>query len=283
MAMSRPHGLVLLAFGVLLSGCIPSTTQVRSSALEFLYPKGSPAIPATDVSLTVPTRVAIAFPPENGLSPGSFTEDRKQQLLERIKAAFAGRKNIAGVEVVPSTYLSPEGGFDNLDRVATAFGADVVALVSYDQVQFSDSGAASIAYWTIVGAYVVKGEKNETRTMLDATVFHVQSRAMLFNASGRSSVRGSSTPMGTGKALRSTSDQGFLEATDELIAHLETALTAFEEQATSGTVRGPGTPALALVNAEGQPIDSSGTGGGAVGAAEVGLALLLLLACRRAA
>ncbi len=281
--MSRPHGLLLLAFAVLLSGCIATSTQVRSSALDFLYPKGSPAIPATDVSLKVPTRVGIAFPPEKGFSPGSFTEDRKQQLLERIKGAFRDRKNIAGVEVVPSTYLAPEGGFDNLDRIASAFGVDVVALVSYDQVQFKDSSAASFAYWTIVGLYVVKGEKNETRTMLDASVFDVRSRAMLFNASGRSSVRGSSTPISAEKALRGVSDQGFTEATDNLIAQLETALTAFEEQAASGTVRGPGTPALALVDPQGQPIQSSGAGGGAVGAVEVALALLLIVALRRTA
>ena len=45
--MSRPHGLLLLAFAVLLSGCIATSTQVRSSALDFLYLKGSPAPPTS--------------------------------------------------------------------------------------------------------------------------------------------------------------------------------------------------------------------------------------------
>lgn len=280
--MSRRLGLVLVAV-LLVTGCLSTHTQVRSSALEFLYPKGSPAIPATDVTLRVPTRVGLAFPPPTGYAETSFTEDRKRELLDRIANAFRDHKQIAGVEVVPSTYLDSGGGFDNLDRVGVAFGVDVVALISYDQVQFKESGASSIAYWTVVGAYFVKGEKNETRTIVDAAVFDVRSRAMLFNASGRSSVKGSSTPIAAGKALRSVSDQGFADATDDLIRNLDIALAAFEVQAASGTVRGQGTPELALVDAQGQPIQPSGGGGGAVGALELTLALLLFLAWRRTA
>ncbi len=46
----------------------------------------------------------------------------------------------------------------------------------YDQVQFTGEGLLSLTYWTIVGAYLVPGEKNETKTMLDAAVFYIASR-----------------------------------------------------------------------------------------------------------
>lgn len=32
-------------------------------------------------------------------------------------------------------------------------GADIIALISYDQVQFTDEGLASLSYWTVLGYY----------------------------------------------------------------------------------------------------------------------------------
>ncbi len=272
---------VLAAQGVLasvaiLAGCATTSTQIRSNALEFLYPKGAPSVPASDVTLQVPVRVGVAFPPATNAAYSGFTEDRKQQLLERIAAAFRDRKDIGSVQTIPTTYLKPDGGFEDLDRVAASFGVDLMVLVSYEQVQFSDSTKASLAYWTIVGMYLVKGEKNETRTMLDAAVFDIKSRVMLFNASGRSGVTGSSTPLAVEKSLRGRSDLGFSEATDDLIRNLNVALDAFQKQVATGTVRGPGTPAVAFVDKEGKPVASAGGGGGAVGL--LGLAAAGLLA-----
>ncbi len=56
------------------------------------------------------------------------------------------------------------------------YDIDVIALVSYDQVQFTDGSFLSLTYWTIVGAYVVAGEKNDTSTMLDLTDPHKPSK-----------------------------------------------------------------------------------------------------------
>ena len=59
------------------------------------------------------------------------------------------------------------------------FGIDVIALVSYDIVQFTGEGLSSISYWTLVGAYAVRGEKNDTHTMIDAAVYDIASRKHL--------------------------------------------------------------------------------------------------------
>ena len=260
-----------------LSGCVSSQRQIRSNALEYLYPKGVDATPASDITLKVPVRVGIAFAPPSSTWQVTFTEEQKQALLAKVAGAFRDRPPIGSVQEIPSIYLKSGGGFADLDRVAAAFGVDLMAILSYDQVQFSDTTASSIAYWTIVGAYFVKGEKNETRTMLDAAVFDIPSRAMLFTASGRSGVHGSATPLGSERALRSRSEEGFLQATDDLIAHLTTSIDAFRAQAKTGTVHGPGTPAVTIVD---QRVASGGggSGGGVAGAGDAAALLLLAVA-----
>jgi rhombotail lipoprotein len=273
-----PLGCLALAM-IAAPACVPMQRQLESNALEYLYPSGAPAAPSAEVKIALPARVGIAFAPAPVGRQETFTEGQKQALSTKIADAFEGRPSIGSVQAIPSTYLKAGGGFADLDRVAAAFGIDLIVLVSYDQVQFSDPGKASIAYWTIVGAYFVKGEKNETSTMLDAAVFDIASRTMLFNASGRSGVSGRATPIAADRALRERSATGFEGATADLITNLDTALDAFQEQAKSGTIRGPGTPAVAFVDERGQPaVSGGGSGGGAAGLGEIAAAAVLAAA-----
>ncbi len=267
------------AAALLCVACVARQQVVRSSALDFLYPEGAESVPAADVRLQLPVRVGLAFSPYAGREP--ISEDRRQALLLRIAEAFEEREVIASMEVIPTTYLSPRGGFENLDRLKVAFGVDLIVLLSYEQTQFSETTRKSIAYWTIVGAYVVKGEKNETRTILEAVVYDIPSRALLFRAAGDSSSTGSSTPIDTERMLRLDAEKGFEAAAEDLIVNLEQALEVFEEQAKSGTVRGVGTPEIRLVDASGASLGPEGEGGfgGAFGI----LDLLLLLALGAAA
>ena len=276
----RPLIPLILAVLLLLSAaCAAQKTQVKSNALDFLYPEGAEAVPPTDVELKLPIRVGIAFAPSQNATRDTFTETQKHSLLTRIAESFRGKEGIASVEVIPSTFLTPGGGFANVDRLVPSFGIDLIAIVSYDQFQFSESGRSSWAYWTLVGAYVVRGEKNQTRTILNTVVYDVPSRAMLFNASGQSSIDGKSLPVQVETALRKRSEQGFEAATDELIVNLSSALDAFHTQAASGTIRGPGTPAVAMYDAAGQPVGSSTGGGGSLALAELfGAALLISVA-----
>lgn len=275
----------LLALALVALACVPQQRQIRSSALDFLYPTGHEAGAEEDVTLRLPVRVGVAFAPARVAGLDSFTETQRQQLLDRVAAAFRGRDGIASVEAIPSSFLEPGGGFDNLDRVAAALGVDVVALISYDQFQFSESGRSSWAYWTLIGAYIVEGEKNETRTVLDAVVYDIASRAMLFHASGSDASTDRSTPVDAAKVLRRRSEESFSLATDDLIERLDDALAAFEEQAATGTVRGAGTPAIAMLDEQGRPIGSGGEGGagslGAFAAALLAALAALGLATRR--
>ncbi|MEE9218723.1 MAG: rhombotarget lipoprotein [Acidobacteriota bacterium] len=262
------------------------TKRLKTNALEFLYPNGTEAIAPTGVRLNLPVRVGLAFAPASYDRQDIFAETQKQFLLSRIAAAFEDNEAINSVEVIPSGYLSPRGSFDNLDRLSVAFGIDLMALVSYDQIQFSETGRSSWAYWTLVGVYFVKDEKNDTRTLLDAVIYDISSRAMLFHATGQSSSTGKSTPIDVSKDLRERSEAGFEQATDDLIANLGTALDAFEKEASTGLVRGPGTPTIAIYDSSGQQIEArkGGNGAGAFGIPEllgVGLLISLGLLSRR--
>lgn len=70
--------------------------------------------------------------------------------MERVAAEFKGRDYIQSIEIIPTSYLRPAGGFANLNQVRSLLGVDVIALVAYDQAQFTNENILSLAYWTIV-------------------------------------------------------------------------------------------------------------------------------------
>jgi hypothetical protein len=234
-------GLPLLIAAAGCGASLPPTRRVNS-ALDFLYPEGvSAAEPASQVVLKLPVRVGLAFAPNRGDQFDPIPEEQKQWLLSRVAAAFKEHEAIEHLEVVPTTYLQPGGSFANLDQIRSSLGLDLMVLLSYDQSQFTESTRASWTYWTVIGPLLIEGEKNDTRTVMDAVVYDVRSRALLFRS-------------------------------------LNSALEQFEEQAKRGTVQGPGTPEIAMYNAKGEQITATRGGGGALGIPELIVAALLGLA-----
>lgn len=283
--------MVLLSFVfVLTAGCGASMPPSRqtNSALDFLYPEGvSVARPASEVVLKLPLRVGLAFAPNRANRPDPITEEQKQRLLARVAGAFREHQAIGHLEVVPTTYLQPGGGFVNLDQIRASLGLDLMVLMSYDQAQFTESTRASWTYLTIVGPLLIEGEKNDTRTVMDAVVYDISSRALLFRAAGESTVKGRSSPLNVDTKRRTYASEGFEKATGSLITSLRTALAEFETQAKTGTVQGAGTPAIAMYDAQGTRITSTsgggggGGGGGAFGIPELAGCVLLGLALFR--
>lgn len=268
---------VLLPWVALATGCTGTLSPSHrvNSALDFLYPEGvTAAEPPGEVVLKLPVRVGLAFAPNRYDQPDPITEEQKQKLLARVAAAFREHKAIGHLEVVPTTYLQSGGGFANLEQIRTSLGLDLMVLLSYDQSQFTESTRASWTYLTVIGPLLIEGEKNDTRTVMDAVIYDIRSRALLFRAAGESTVKGRSSPLNVDRKRRTHAAEGFDKATNSLIDSLDTALARFEEQAKAGTVQGPGTPAIALYNAQGERITSS-NGGGALGIAELIVIALL--------
>jgi rhombotail lipoprotein len=249
-------------------------TDRSSSVVTFLYPNQANPLPPTGIPvLRLPLRVGIAFVPSGGTnphhyqSPSDMSEMAKNALLQRVAAEFKGRDYIESIEVVPTTYLRPSGSFDNLEQVRRMLNFDVIALVAYDQVQFTNENFLSLAYWTIVGAYVVHGNKNDTQTLMEAAVYDISSRHLLFRAPGGSHVTAGSTIVGVDARLREDSGKGFALATDDLIKNLKVQLEDFRTRAKQA----PDT----LAKFEHKP---GYKGGGAMGGGFAGLLALLVLA-----
>ncbi len=234
--------LLVLFMTLILAGCSSQQVNTKSSVMDYLYPNSAdtfvePSLPY----LKVPLRVGIAFVPEStdrGYAhnfwtgrtySGGLTEAKKIELLEKIASNFKELDFVGNIEVIPTAYLTPKGGFSNLSQVKTMYGVDVIALVSYDQVQFTDEGMLSLSYWTIVGAYVVSGAKNDTSTLMDTVVYDIDSKKLLFRAPGTSHVIGNSTPVNLSEELRADSIKGFEDATEMMVANLQSELTKFKQ------------------------------------------------------
>ena len=64
--------------------------------------------------------------------------------------------------------------------------------------------------------------------MLDAAVYHIPSRKLLFRAPGLSRIKGSATPVNLSEQLRADSLAGFKEASVDLVANLKVQLEEFK-------------------------------------------------------
>ncbi|HTN42524.1 MAG TPA: rhombotarget lipoprotein [Nitrospiria bacterium] len=235
-------GLLIFATGLSIS-CATQRQHHNSSVVDYLYPgKSDPIENAAIPVLSLPIKVGIAFVPGSEQSRTGFTtnfsapmtpplpEKEKIALMKEIGDNFKKYPFVKSIELIPSAYLRPGGSFTNLDQLRTMFGVDVIALLSYDQVQFTDEGMLSMSYWTLAGAYVVRGEKDDTNTMVDAAVYHIQSRKMLFRAPGISQIKGSATPVNLSEQLRTDSTASFHEAAKDLVVNLQEQLELFQEK-----------------------------------------------------
>lgn len=233
--------LVPLFIAISVTSCATGQTRHATSTVDYLYPNTkdpivTPAIPV----LTLPMRVGIAFVPGDGggnyggglltVHKQSFilTEKKKMDLMQEVANHFKKYPYVKDIELIPSAYLTTHGSFANLDQLRSMYGIDVVVLLSYDQVQFTDEGMLSFTYWTIIGAYVVPGERNDTHTMLDAVVYDIKSRKMLFRAPGTHHIKGKSTLVNLSEKLRANSEEGFNEAAKSMITNLDQQLVVFE-------------------------------------------------------
>jgi rhombotail lipoprotein len=226
---------LLVAVAATVSGCAswgnPHSARQAGSIVDYLYPdaREAPKLEPTVTRLRPPVKVGIAFVPGGGWGYGP-SEVEKQKLLERVKASFSRHQYIGEIQVIPTQYMRARGGFANLEQVARMFDVEVVALLSYDQVRFNDNNALSVLYWTIIGAYVIQGDRYDVQTMLDASVFDVKSHKLLFRAPGTSQVKGSATLAGFSEKARAAEQEGYNKAVDQLIPQLQAELDAFRER-----------------------------------------------------
>lgn len=242
-----PACLALVLPVLLALGCAtPETVQRRSSLASYLgakpAPAGAPAPGPADVEL--PFRLGIAFVPADPTqSRGDFAPTnqlgplgpgQEPELHTKVAASFEKKAWARDLKTIPSLYLARGGGWEDLDKVARSFQVEVVALVSVDQIQFSNPKWYAWTYWTLVGAYMVKGDKNDTTTVVDAAVYHVPSRTLLFRAGGVGTAKGTSTWSGREDAFRQQSRESLALAMTDLSGALDREAAAFRQAVATG-------------------------------------------------
>lgn len=279
----RSYSGVALLLLLVLGGCTSlfqlggpygQREGVSSSLVDYLYPKGEVPPEETQAipQLNLPLRVGLAFVPARYATTTAISEATRTELLNNVKKAFADRDYIAHIEVIPDTYLRSSSGFDGMQQVARLYGVDVMALVSYDQVTVTEDRKSALLYWTIVGAYVIKGTENEVQTFVDTAVFDVKSGRLLFRAPGTDTLQARSTAIEANESVRKGQIASFSLAVDDMTTNLLGELDRFE-------VRLKEEPQIADVRwKDGR---SGGGGGGSAGVVTLGLLCLVLFARRR--
>jgi rhombotail lipoprotein len=265
---------LLLALALTLAGCealfgywggdAAKRTGASSSVVEFLYPAGEvPPEPTGAVpEIRLPITVGLAFVPGRDAALGPMSEAQKTALLEQVRARFLTEDYVIDIVVVPETYLRGSDGFNALDRAARMYRLDVMALVSYDQLSTSSEKKSSFWYWTVVGAYLVEGTRNEVQTLVDTAVFDIPSRTLLFRAAGTDRVTKDATMVDSPQQMRTAQATSFGRAMDDMTANLQRELGVFKER-----VKEQKAP-VRVVKAEG------GGGAGAWDFGALGIALL---------
>jgi rhombotail lipoprotein len=220
---------------LLLGGCASWVKQDKlsqsGSVVDYLYSgKAEQHVMKPELAtLKLPVRVGIAFVPSPAWGQ-HVPEGEQIRMLNKVKDAFTQHTFLGSIEVFPSSYLRTQGGFSDLEQAARLFKVDVVALLSYDQIQFNDTNTLSVLYWTLIGAYMVHGDQYDINTMLEAAVFDVQSHKLLFRAPGVSTVKGSAAMAKFNEQARAARLDGFNKALDALIPNLQKELESFRRQ-----------------------------------------------------
>lgn len=241
----RAARLFLLALVLLTTACAglfggSRREGVSSSLVDYLYPADEKPPPQSGQipNLQLPLKIGLAFVPAGYGNSEGLSEAERMQMLENVKTAFSGRDFIEEIAVIPEAYMRVGRGFSALEQTARLYGLDVMALVSYDQVANTSEKTASLLYWTIVGAYVVKGNKNDAQTFVDTAVFDIATRKLLFRAPGVSEIQSSTTLVEQEHDMRVTQRKGFEQAMADMTKNLDAELARFKERIrTDGSVK----------------------------------------------
>jgi rhombotail lipoprotein len=208
--------------------------------VEYLYPEGEKPPPPKGrfPQLQLPLRIGLAFVPAGYGNSQGLSQAERMKMLNDVKTTFTGRDFIEEIAVIPQAYMGTGRGFTALEQTARLYDLDVMALVSYDQVVNTSEKPSSLLYWTIVGAYVVKGNKNDAQTFVDTAVFDVATRKLLFRAPGVSEIQSSTTLVDQAQDMRVTQSKGFEQAMADMTRNLDVELERIKERIrTDGSVK----------------------------------------------
>jgi rhombotail lipoprotein len=228
---------ILAAVCICLTLCLGSacagpvrTVQKQSNLATYLFGGNAPQGPVQKVPLKLPARVGVAFVPGD-LATQNIPDTTKRDVIEAVRSQLAKHtKYVAGAQSIPALYLTPKGGVCNLEQVARQFDVDVIVLLGASQFQKHERNSlAAFLDLTVIGAFIIPGNTVDTATVLEAAVYHVPSRAMVFRSDGADQKRSRSTRFGANQSAQNDAVSSIEEASKKLVVSIADALVNFEK------------------------------------------------------
>lgn len=226
--------IILLTSLMLCAGCACGvnayTIQRQSNLGTFLFGGNEPSRPAQKVPLTLPARVGVTFAPGDPAS-ANIPETTKKEVIESVRSQLAKHtKYVAAAFSIPPTYLIPKGGVSNLEEIARQFDVDVIVILGANQFQKHERNPlAAFMDITIIGAFIIPGNTVDTSTVLEAAIYHVPSRALIFRTDGVDEKSSRSTGVGSSQAAQNDAVSSIEEASKKLVVSIGQALVGFEK------------------------------------------------------
>jgi rhombotail lipoprotein len=226
--------IILTACLTLCEGCAHctgiSTVQRQSNLATFLFGGSEPKRPVQKVPLKLPARVGVTFAPGD---PGTanIPETTKKQIIEAVRSQLAKHpRYVAGAQSIPPMYLQPKGGVNNLEQVAEQFDLDVIVILGASQFQkLGRNPLAAFMDVAVIGAFVIPGNSVDTSTVLEAAIYHVPSRALIFRTDGADTKSSRSTLYGSAQSAQDDAVTSIEDASQKLVVSIADALVGFEK------------------------------------------------------
>ena len=153
---------------------------------EFLYPDGqSPPASNTIPELHVPLRVGLAFLPSQSSSGSVRSMHPRSRCCWSASGSASRHVSLSAKSSSSRTTTWQYPGFCGTGWRARLYNVDVMALVSYDQVMHTDDNKWSLGYLTIVGAYILPGNTQDSATLVDLVVVDPATRSLVLRAGAR--------------------------------------------------------------------------------------------------
>jgi len=228
---------ILTAVCISLTLCLGSacagpvkTVQKQSTLATYLFGGTAPQGPLQKVPLKLPARVGVAFVPGDPATQ-NIPDTTKKYVIEAVRSQLAKHtKYVAGAQSIPALYLTPKGGVCNLEQVARQFDVDVIVLLGASQFQKHERNSlAAFLDLTVIGAFIIPGNTVDTATVLEAAVYHVPSRALVFRSDGADQKRSRSTRFGANQSAQNDAVSSIEEASKKLVVAIADALVNFEK------------------------------------------------------
>jgi rhombotail lipoprotein len=207
------------------------TVQRQSSLATYLYAGNEPTGTVVQKKpLILPIKVGVTFVPADGKHL-DIPETTKKQVIDSVRSQLAAHKKyVTAAYAIPSTYLRPQGGVVELEQVAREFDVDVIVLMAANQFQKHERNSlAAFLDITIIGGFIIPGNTVDTNTVLEAVVYHVPSRALIFRADGSDEKTSRATQFASSGAAQKDTVSSIEDATKKLVAALAESLVKFEQ------------------------------------------------------